>query len=232
VDNNLKINIAVSANKRFLHKTYETCIGSLIKSGINSSNIYIFIGNDGIEPKIVFENIYNVNLIYLKNNYFEANCFLGILENKMDDCDYWFVMHDTCMVGGNFAKKLSAYDYINKPYVALWKYHGCGCIGAYKFEIIQKYSDIFNTLYKYDNKDQNKIKEVCVLNEDIIFRYGKPWSEINTFDFYYDTEINTEPMVNIFGTKRLKEICPYLELSKFKANYSGLQPLFEIKDLE
>jgi hypothetical protein len=234
MENNIKINIAVSANKRFLHKTYETCIGSLIKSGIKSSDIYIFIGNDGISPNIYFENTYNVNLIYLENNYFEANCFLGILENQINNCDYWFVMHDTCMVGDNFATKLYNYDYNNKPYVALWKNGGCGCIGSYKFETIKKYENLFYELYRYDNKDQNKIKNICVTREDIIFRSGRPWTdnESNIFDFYYDIDINIEPIVNIYGTQRRKETCPYLELTKFKANYTGLQPVFKIKDLE
>ena len=70
--------------------------------------------------------------------------------------------------------------------------------------------------------------------EDIIFRSGRPWTdnESNIFDFYYDIDINIEPIVNIYGTQRRKETCPYLELTKFKANYTGLQPVFKIKDLE
>lgn len=234
MEKNIKINIAVSANKRFLYKTYEICIGSLIKSGIKSSDIYIFIGDDNIQSNIDFENIYNVNLIYLKYNYFEANCFLGILENQMEDCDYWFIMHDTCTVGNNFAAKLYNYKYENKPYVALWKNGGCGCIGAYKFETIKKYEHLFYDLYQYDNKDQNKIKYICILREDIVFRSGRPWTdhESNVFDFYYDINKDVEPLVHIFQTQRRKETCPYLELSKFKANYHGFQVPFKINDLE
>jgi hypothetical protein len=236
MNNNIKINIAISAHKRFLYKTYETCVSSLIKSGIKPSNIYIFIGDDNIpssnKKDSYFENTYNVNLIYLKNNYFEINCFLGILENQMDNCDYWFVMHDTCVVGNNFAERLHNYKYENKPYVALWKGGtaenggGCGSIGAYKFETIKKYEHLFYELYQYENSDQNNIKRICIIKEDIIFRYGRPWKDFESVDFYYDVDKNVEPRVNIFGTQRRKETCPYLELSKFKANYNGFQPVY------
>lgn len=222
----MHINIAISANSRFLNSTYSRSIGSLVESGVPPKNIFIFLGNDNIDKVdiSIIKNTHNISIISLTQNYFENNCFIGLLENNLNICDYWFIIHDTCIVGKAFYSKLLEYHYTEQECVALFGVGGCGSIGAYKYSTIKKYEKHFFKLKEIDNTNQNLVKDKCIEIEDHIFKHY-------LFKYYYSHHPIVKNEEYLPGILRRKETCEYLDLSKFKANFHGRQSKYIVSDL-
>lgn len=220
----MKINIAISANRRFLNTTYNQIVNGFLETGINKEDIYIFNGNDHTVDNEKIEDHKNelgVNLINLNYNCFEVNTMLGILENKLDNCDYWFVCHDTCEILKGFKQKIYEYDYKDFTCVR-GTTAGGGGIGAYKYSCFERAKD---KIYKIKNismkEEQRIVKNVCTMFEDEIFR-----DELNIrahSDIYYgrglygDTKIIDNKSSLFVG--RRAELFQGIDLIKYKANW-------------
>lgn len=209
----MKINIAVSSNNKFVQKTYPIVIRSLIDGGIDSKDIYIFNGHDLDDNKQnILNNYYGVNFFNLDYSCFEINSMIGILDEKLDICDYWFLMHDTCKVGPAFKKFIYDFSYNNANSVRPYKNGASGSIGAYKYSWLKANEEkILFFKNNYQNFTVQKMKEETVKKEDFLTNQNN----------YYDSNPPKTKIVEFFGGTRLGEYYRNLDFYKYKANYRG-----------
>jgi len=209
----MKINIAVSSNNKFVQKTYPIVIGSLIEGGIDSKDIYIFNGYDLDDNKQnILNNYYGVNFFNLDYSCFEINSMLGILDNKLDNCDYWFMLHDTCTVGPRFKECIYNFDYGDAPTVRIFKY-GTANLGAYRYQHLYNNRD---SIYWFKNNFLNftvkRMKWEVVMKEDFL----------HTPQYHYGGDSYRATLEPFLGSIRRCEYFEHLDLKKYKANYVGV----------
>lgn len=219
----MKINIGISTNSKFLHNTYDMAVGSLINNGFACEEIYIFRGHDkDHDGRELCKNKSNVNIIDLNYSCFEINSMIGILDKQLNNCDYWFLMHDTCCVGPNFKKVIYNFHYNNVNSVRIFKY-GTGNIGAYKYTWLDENREqIYWFKKEYNTISQQQMKEAIVSKEDFL----------TNRDHFYDHSHPTTKNVSFLNSTRLMEYYSNLDFYKYKANYSGItKNKFIINDL-
>ena len=208
------INIAISSNRRFLPVTYSNIVKGLLSAGINKKEIYIFNGHDKTEDNENVkdqENIYDVNIVNLNYNCFDINSMSGILENKLDNCDWWFLLHDTCDVLPEFRQKLYGFDYQQYECVRACNPH-CGNIGAYKYSCLEKKKNKIHNLKNYSlSHTQQEFKRRSIDLEDFIFNKSKNCGE-------FIGGMKSEH-VQFMNTPRKAEHYLGIEIIKYKANY-------------
>ena len=208
----MKINIAVSSNNKFVQKTYPLVIGSLIDGGIDSKDIYIFNGHDADDNRQnILNNYYGVNLFNLDYSCFEINSMIGILDNKLENCDYWFMLHDTCTVGPRFKDCIYSFDYRDAETVRIHN-NGTANLGAYKYSHLHNNRDsIYWFKDNFLNFTTKRMKSEVVRKENFL----------TTPQNHYGPDIYKATLEPFLGCIRRCEYFEYLDLKKYKANYSG-----------
>lgn len=211
----MKIKICVNSVKSYSEKTLPIIIPSLINSGINREDIYVFEGGYH-KRNIIQKNEYT--LIQTDHNSLDYTGLIDIVEYEIES-DYWFYIHDTCKVGLNFKKLLYNIpkNFPNK--ISLTRKNSMN-IGSYKHLYLMKHKNKLMELKNqdYSEKKIKKLKEWNVICEDYIlhnimdsetFKYNENISDYITID---------EPSW-YGGNKRIIEFYPQLDLYKAKANY-------------
>ena len=221
----MKIKIAISSNKFFFQKTFPILKKSLIESGFENKDIYLFIGQfDNFYKKIIDD----INIFQLDYSCFEYNSLICIVENYIES-DYWFLMQDTCTAGKNFKKLLYTRTDFNKEKIAL-KHYPSMSIGGYKYNYLLKYRDDLIALKNKDYSEDGiqKFKFWTCHNEDYLL-WRKDRELCSTYDFenhgFKFTNFDHE---NIYGaeTFRIKEYYPQLDITKYKSNF-GSGPIYK-----
>ena len=206
--------IAIATNKNFYKLTLPIIIQSLIDSGIEKKDIYVF--NGGYDEESV-ENIDGITYYFLNYNSYEYTPLICICENKIES-DYWFLLHDTCKVGIKF-KELSHKILINNYDKIALKSCPSMSIGAYKYNYLISLTD---TLIKIKNMDYSeesmqKWKQWGVPNEDFILWKTEPKPYLYGNDGF--NVIDNENWYNT-GVERRTEYFPSLDLYKNKSNWT------------
>ena len=232
----MKINIAISSNRRFLNNTYSPIVNGFLESGIDAEDIYIFNGNDNTPENKEIEDHKNqlgINLINLNYNCFELNSMLGILEHKLDNCDYWFICHDTCQILKEFKEKLYNYDYKNFSCVRCGRGNGTGSIGSYRYSCLEESKkDFYKVKNAFDEgASQNDIKSMCVSLEDRIFLLDPNSSSYGGASGIPTGKRHKEGRKS-FKTKNSRIATYYngIGVIKYKANWKP-KKIWEINDL-
>lgn len=179
------------------------------------SKIYVFIGGyyDNSEYTSKEEN--NITYIYCNHNSIDFTGLLGILEYLPKQTDYYFYMHDTCVVGPKFLKNINAIDLSNVSSMSLKTFPSMN-IGVYSNDTIHKYK---NDLLTYKNTDHTKTQDFKIKgqkNEDLIFKKDDTNKLIND----KDQLVSVSDPYDYYGTGVLRVVEYYdLDLYKIKANW-------------
>ena len=153
------LNIGISSHKTFFDQTFSVCVGSLIASGFNPNNIYIFIGGyEGAYEKINVD--YGIHAFRCPHNSFDFTSLVSIIELDMVKLN-WFLIHDTTQFDGDFKKKLSRAIFFRKKKLHVWPSMSIGCYDDRAFVLaISRLEEI-----------KNLTKEDCVNREDIFIKH-------------------------------------------------------------
>lgn len=159
----------ISSNKNYYKNTYPPLITSLIDSGIEAKDILMVVGD--CEEDFILENILDINIIPVPYNSFDLTGLIYVAENHEKFLDsHYFLLHDTCLVGPNF-KKLAENIQLNDPIKTLREGISMN-IGMYSLQTLIENSNSLDKLkyYPKTKEDLQQVKNVFVVNEDIIFK--------------------------------------------------------------
>jgi hypothetical protein len=208
------IKIAIATNVNFYKETLPIILESLVESGIEKKNIFVF--NAGFDSEN-FEVIDDVTYYYLNHNSYEYSALIEIVEKQIES-EYWFLIHDTCKVGKSFKELL--YNIPNsKPEKLALKSKPAMSIGSYRYDYLlsqkEKLQSIKNTDYSHESI--MRWKRWGVPNEDFILWMSSPKPLIyNDKDLWnivaYENWYNTD-------TVRRTEYYPSLDIYKNKSNW-------------
>ena len=211
----MKIKIAIATNINFYKKTIPVIIDTLLTSGIDKNDIFIFNGGYNQREKKSEDGI---ETIFLDHNSFEYTPLIDIAENQLHS-DYWFLIHDTCKVGKQFKNLL--YSVLPKnPIKAALKTSPAMSIGLYKYEYILKYKE---KLLEIKNKDYTpeglqRWKQWGIGAEDYLLWKHEPE---NTILFHPDNSFKKIAQQNWYKEKTVRVVEYYhqLDLYKNKSNW-------------
>jgi hypothetical protein len=208
------IKIAISTNVNFYKETLPIILESLIESGIEKKNIFVF--NAGFESEKL-EVIDDVTYYYLNHNSYEYSPLIEIVEKQIES-EYWFLIHDTCKVGKSFKELLHNIPN-SKPEKLALKSKPAMSMGSYRYDYLlsqkEKLQSIKNT--DYSQESMIRWKRWGVPNEDFILWMSSPKPLIyNDRDHWnivaYENWYNT-------NTVRRTEYYPSLDIYKNKSNW-------------
>jgi hypothetical protein len=209
------IKICISSVKSYSEKTLPIIIPSLINSGIDSRDIFVFEGGHH-KRNITQKDEYT--LIQTDHDSFEFTGLIDIVEYEIES-DYWFNIQDTCKVGLDFKKLLYNIPKNFPDKIALHHINSMN-IGSYKYSYLMKHK---NKLMKIKNQDYSekklkKLKEWTIFFEDYIL-----YKLLDSETFKYNENISDYIIIDEpswYGeNKRIIEFYPQLDLYKAKANY-------------
>lgn len=217
------LKFAISSHKSFIEKTYPYIITSLIDSGINPKNIYLFIG--GYDNYSTNTSEDGITVYYVPHNSFEFTALISIVElweenNQIFPIDTnWFLLHDTCKAGTQFKLKLQERFQtlpLSEPsHKAVKMYYRYSMnIGMYSLPyLVEKRDELLSFKGKEGDTDQLlALKKKTVDREDILLK-GSPvlntskYMEFTPIDFYES------------NTPRKVEYYPDVDLYKIKSNW-------------
>lgn len=159
----------ISSNINYYKSTYNPLVTSLIESGIDPKDILMVVGES--REDAVLENLLNINIVPVLYNSFDLTGLIYAAENseKFLDTNY-FLLHDTCLVGSDF-KKLSEQIELSSPIKTLAQGLSMN-IGMYSLKALKENTENLTKLkyYPKTKAELQQVKEIFVLNEDIIFK--------------------------------------------------------------
>lgn len=157
----MEIKFLINSHINYIEKTIDKIIPSLLESGIDPNLIYVIVTQCNENKKI--NNKYGVNLYEVDHNSYDIHAtFLSVLELGLVS-DYWFFLHDTCVVEKKFYQKIKEFDY-SPDYDIIT---ACGGnttmnLANYKHSFIKKFEP---TLRKEKNTDFS-LEKIKILKRD------------------------------------------------------------------
>jgi len=208
------IKIAIATNIKYYNYTLPILISSLINSGIEKKDIYVF--NSGFN-EFSHEIIDEITYYKLSHNSYEYSPLIEIVEKELSS-EYWFLIHDTCKVGKNFKTLLYNIPQ-NKPVKLALKTKPAMSIGLYKYDYLLSVKDKLISIRNSDISHQSMInwKIWGVPNEDYILWMTDPEPIIYNDNNNWET-IDYENWYNT-TTNRKTEYYHSLDLFKNKSNW-------------
>jgi hypothetical protein len=134
------------------------------------------------EEDFVLENTLGINIVPVPYNSFDLTGLIYVAENSEKFLDsHYFLLHDTCLVGPNF-KKLAENIQLNDPIKTLRADIAMN-IGMYSLQtLVENRSNLDKLKYYPKNKeDLQRIKQIFVINEDIIFKLYEEYCYKNSY---------------------------------------------------
>jgi hypothetical protein len=205
------IKFTISSHINSQEKTFKPLCQSLIDSGVPPNDIYFFIG--GYQEYKKIDNSLGVNLYHANHNSIDITGLISVLDLNIDS-DYWFLLHDTCTVGLNFAKSISSMHYDDRT-ITMTSDGLSMCMGAYPKSILLENREKILSLKNIDYTDNGlqNAKKTAIKTEDYFlhpktrFFNTKPRVTNGPVDFYGN------------GVMRIIEYFPDIDLYKIKANW-------------
>jgi len=208
------IKIAIATNINFYNHTLPIVINSLLESGIEKKDIYVF--NSGFN-EFSHKIIDDINHYYLEHNSYEYSPLIEIVDKELSS-EYWFLIHDTCKVGKNFKTLLYNVPQ-DKPVKLALKSKPAMSIGLYKYDYLLSVKDKIMSIRNSDYSRQSMIhwKMWGVPNEDYILWMTEPQPMIYNNNNNYEVVDNN----NWYNTttNRQTEYYHSLDLFKNKSNW-------------
>jgi hypothetical protein len=158
--------------------------------------------------------------IFCNHNSIDYTGLITLLDIYSDNVgEYYFYLHDTCMIGKDFFNKLNAIDLTNVSSVRILKVQSMN-IGVYSQKVINEFREF---LLSRKNTDESKCMAFknSAEGEDYIFN-----NDANNFTLAADGYYAFEPsdFYNT-GTMRRVEWYTNIDLYKIKANWGQGTPL-------
>jgi len=180
-------------------------------------NIIVCVGGYYENEKYLVKPEENITYIYCNHNSIDYTGLITLLELCSENTDdYYFYLHDTCLVGDSFFQKLKNINLENLTSLKINRHFSMN-IGIYSQKIINKNA---NFLLSKKNTEESKCFLFKTVNfeEDYIFNTD----DTNVLLDDYDGWMRTEP-VDYYktGTPRIIEYYPNIDLYKIKANWGG-----------
>jgi hypothetical protein len=208
------IKIAIATNKNFYELSLPIVIPSLLESGIEPKDIFVF--NSGFDV-FNMEIIDGITHYHLDHNSYEYGPLIEICDKELLS-EYWFLIHDTCKVGSKFKELLNNIPE-SKPEKLSLKTSPAMSIGLYRYDYLLTLKDKLLSIKNTDYSEESmmKWKKWGVHNEDfilwkshpkpIIYNNNNHW-EVVDYNNWFNTKI-----------KRRTEYYPSLDLYKNKSNW-------------
>jgi hypothetical protein len=218
------IRFCISTCEKFSKYTLPVIIPSLLENGLSSSQLLII--NGGSEKWSV-ENYGDVAMICTPQNSFEYTPLIEVVEHHIDS-EFWFLLHDTCVVGPSFKELVYSPPILDAEKTALRTCPSMS-VGLYQMKYLMRHKDRLMSIKNTDNSLESiqRWKQWGVPNEDFmlwklqdapthLYHKNKQPPEGHVFQGYED----------LYGTgmKRRIEYYPQLDLLKAKSNWQGMQP--------
>ena len=125
----------ISSHIDYIESTETKLVTSLLDSGVNIDDIYIFVGGYDVNYGYVKLST-NINKFSSPHNSMDFTGLISVIEMDIQS-DFWFLLHDTCYVGKNFYNTVKNFNYENVNYVAL-TFDTSMNMGSYKWSYIQE----------------------------------------------------------------------------------------------
>jgi len=216
----MDLKYCISTNKDYCKKTLPIITKSLLASGIQSSQIFIFESGHQQAKQLKYKKMTLIQSIY---SSFEFTPLIEIIENKIT-ADYWFLIHDTCEVGLQFQtllhKNITETVLPNQAAKLQLKTKPSMNIGLYKYDYLLKHA---NKILSFLNKDVSKqalntLKAKIIEEEDCLFTLEDEQNYL-CIDSHNSPQILNSSENSVFEISRITEYYPQLDLYKYKANH-------------
>ena len=203
-----------------------------IDYNINSNDILVIIGGS---THIYFEKREKYCVLAVPHNSIDFTALIAVIEhvyslidNHFSIPDYWFYMHDTCMLGPSFFTLLKPYIhdlYINHYDMKPLTYSKSMNIGIYKYNFLLNDKSYFLELRSHNYPSMEEVqylKKKGVQIEDFAFQKQNSYHHSFTPCTMSDRIVNMEDKRIIYEkstTLRITEYFPILDFYKYKANW-------------
>lgn len=216
-----EIKICIGTNRKYAAQTIPPLVASLIESGINANNVHVFEG--GHETKHYSFSTFHHYLT--DHNSIDFTALIEAAESTVKT-DYWFFLHDTCLVGKMFKKLTENIPHFWPDAMPLKDYPSMS-MGAYKANYLKSKKGILQSYRNCSNDEASlkHFKEKAIQDEDILFKQSKRPVVYNGWLLQagngYERKDVSIPSIY---TNRICEYFPQVDLYKFKANYKPQEP--------
>jgi hypothetical protein len=221
----MNIKFAINSYIKFWETTIPILVSSMIKSGIDSNDIYVFVG--GYDEYISIPNDYGIKIYGVPHNSIDFTGLVSLIELNIEN-EYWFYLHDTCYVGSEFYNNIKNFKYPDE-FKSVSVTNGFSMnMGLYTWQLIKEKQNMIISKKNSDYSVESilKYKKMGIEWEDSIIGRG-PLFYCNYG--LVDRPQDREEFNNIYGTdtKRAIEYFTELDLYKVKANWH-LKDQYEI----
>ena len=217
------VRFCISTCKKFASHTLPVIIPSLLKAGINASEILIVNGG---QDDWQVDHWGDVPMICTPQNSFEYTPLIEIVEHRLDS-PFWFLLHDTCIAGPAF--KELVYEPPKGFEKVAMKHTPSMSIGLYSMPYLMHHKDRLMAIKNMDSSPRalQGWKQWGVPNEDyMLWKLQDVPTGLYHPDKHGPDEWNYQGHADVYGTgmERRIEYFPQLDLSKAKSNWQGVQP--------
>lgn len=206
------IGYVIATNPIYKDLTIPRLLKSLDIAKVPLEQRAIFVAK-GCSPKEAF-CIIDFNVYGVPYMSYELTALIGAVDVGLDNLyTHVFLLHDTCEVGPDFAKRTVANADPDADVTAVWG--GMCSFGLYR-------TDFLRDIYKsYLEPLKNCDKHTSMINEGAIFR-----RKLGTVANYSNDTWSEHGMRDIYGTgqQRLVEYYGSVDMFKYKSNFGQTQP--------
>ena len=208
------IKIGITSHIDFYKKTVNIALRYYAQAGIENDMIYVFIGGCTEES---YEKINNIHYYFVTHNSIDYTAMVEIVEKEIES-EYWFLIHDTAIVGSKFKELLYNFP-IGAEKVALLPFPAMN-IGLYNYQYLLGIKDTILTLKNTDYSYEaiQRFKKFGIDQEDYILFNTPPKPALYGPEEWYITNYE-----NWYGSnsRRRVEYYPNLDIYKSKSNWTG-----------
>jgi len=205
----MNIKFAISTNTSYMNQTLPVLFDSVKQNKIKNDQVIVFVNEstyDGID--VVDEVTYHHSK---DTTYFEWLIPKLIIERELKS-DWWFLLHDTVVLGETFYQKVMNHDNKDKNIITVTSINNIGMLKQEVFTTHKKYfTENIKTLSDLESSLERK--KWIVDHENEYFRLE------DYIYFYGDSSIyNNYSDVVCYDTMRDVEYFRNVDLYKFKRN--------------
>jgi hypothetical protein len=221
-----KLKFLINSNTKNFEVTFPKLIESY-PSHISNQDILVVVGNS---DKVAFTVCEKYCKLEVKHNSVDYTCLIALIENHdliskhFVIPQFWFYLHDTCVLGKDFIPKLTALvpSITKNKSVTLFPSMNLG-IYQHSFLFQEPAKSKLLSKRSSDNppyEEVYKLKCGCVSDEDFLFKIE---NDIPFTGIVKGVTL-TRPQSIYNGAKRITEYYEVLDLYKYKANWNGISP--------
>lgn len=220
-----QIKFCISTCKAFAPHTIPVIIASMVRWGVKTEDILIVNGGWEAEATSSYKGI---EMLLVKQNSFEYTPLIEIVERQLWT-DYWFLLHDTCIVGERFNSLVRELP-VEMPEKVAMKGTPSMSIGLYQTAYLMQHKDRLLAIKNFDlsREGLQQWKQWGVPNEDyMLWKLNDVPTHIYHPELHGPDEWNYQGHADFYDTghPRRVEYFPQLDLYKAKSNWQGVQPV-------